>query len=172
MLFESSQAHVDRQHHLQVTMMENYTTMLELAKSELKVDSSKLERKEKLIGDVISKADKNKKTDNVRQKLSGATFTLEALNLVAYSKVKKALHSDDLKAELTFRGIASFLHASDHVDTKKRNKSWTFMDMNNKLRELEQNRVASETPNDSDAISNSKKGFRPLSSAEFKIPNE
>ena len=97
---------------------------------------------------------------------------MEAMDLLVYSKLKKDLHTDDLKTELIARGVADFVHPIDHVNEKKRNKTMTFTDMKNKLRELEIERVSLAKPNDSNTVTIAKKGFKKQSTAKFDIPNE
>jgi hypothetical protein len=169
-LFGAAQLAVDRQEELRETMGDQYKQAIDFAKAELKSNHSKVERKEKLIVDALSKADKNKKTDNVRQRATGLTMTVKTMGLLAYSKLKKDDHGGDLKTELQHRGFDGWSYPATHE--KKANKPLTFTDLKNALKGLEKTRVQNECGGDASALANSEKGFKVLSGAEFKMKTD
>ena len=83
------------------------------ARKHLHGEHFKHQRVDDLIEDVIVVAERNK-ADNVRQKTTGVPLTMAQLNLIPYSKVLKALHTNDLITELQFRGFVSWKHPSNH----------------------------------------------------------
>ena len=98
-----------------------------------------------------SKAETNKK-QNKLQKIVGVDVTFGVLGLVPYGMLKKDLHLNDLRTELTFREIA--------FDAKKDGiRALCAMLKNHEIKRL----------GDGEAKQHADKAFTPLSTALFEI---
>lgn len=172
-LFKSSNQVVERQEFLSVTMgNDECKERLVAVKHEPKDGHFKGEWKSAIIAVAISKADKNKKTDNKKQAATGVTMTLTTLGLIAHSDLCVKDHTADLINELASRDHRDINYSVDHSNPKKRNKQKTFTDLRNELKRLEMHRVGSMLTADDGHKGLAKRGFEKQSAVPFHVNKE
>lgn len=122
--FGSSQGLVDAQDMMTETMGKApHKTTLDSIKTELKQEHYKVERKTKLIADGLSKADRNKRNTNVRQRAEDITMTVANHGLTPHSRItEKAGDQASLESQLKFRDYHELRHPLSFPEVNKRNK--------------------------------------------------
>ena len=169
LLFQGAVDHVTKQEQLKL-VLPDYDTIKSKALLELKDYHFKKERQEKLVVEALEKADKNKKTDNARQKAVGVDLTVKSAKLISYSSIHKSpANMAALKTELEARGFTGWTYPEDYAKENKRGQELTFTDLRGALKSMEIDRVSNAAPTDTGAKSNSKRAFQKQSGAEFVV---
>jgi len=148
-LMASAKLHCEQQDALRITHGD-YSTSIATVEEYMRKEHFKKERLEKKKQAAIDKGDTNKKANTLQQK--GGVDRTNAMNgLIAYGKLVRRLHHDDLAVELQFRGCTV-----DEIST------WSITERKAKLKALEIQRV-----DGADNKERAAKAFKPLSTAPF-----
>ena len=118
----------------------------------------KTERVEDLKKKAVERGSVNKK-ETARQRNVGIDRTDDTNGLKRYGKLKMALHSEDLRVELTYRGVSN-----EEIKTLR-----NYTGLKNKLKAMEVERIKDLPEGDPEKkLVSPLVNFRPLSQASFQ----